>query len=56
LNKQTIQIEVPGAQNPERIRSLLLSTASLEFWETYRITDAGLMEGFLAADQVLAKE
>lgn len=30
-----ILIELPGVKDPQRVRSLLQGTASLEFWETY---------------------
>ncbi|WP_423130418.1 protein translocase subunit SecDF [Gaoshiqia sp. Z1-71] len=30
-----ILVELPGVDNPERVRKLLQGTASLEFWETY---------------------
>ena len=53
LSKLQLHIEIPGAQNPERIRSMVTSTASLEFWDTYRVTDDGFQEAFVAADQLL---
>ncbi|AMM51599.1 preprotein translocase subunit SecD [Rufibacter sp. DG15C] len=31
-----IQIELPGVDNPERVRKLLQGTANLEFWEVWR--------------------
>lgn len=31
-----ILVDLPGVKNPERVRSLLQGTASLEFWETYQ--------------------
>jgi len=30
-----IQVELPGVNDPERVRKLLQGTAKLEFWETY---------------------
>jgi SecD/SecF fusion protein len=30
-----ILVELPGVDNPERVRKLLQATAQLEFWETY---------------------
>lgn len=33
--KGRILIELPGVNNPQRVRELLSGTASLEFWETY---------------------
>ncbi len=32
-----IQIELPGVDNPERVRKLLQGVAKLEFWEVYEI-------------------
>ena len=55
INKQYLRIEIPGAQHPERIRSIVTTTASLEFWETYRITDEGILENFMEADRLLAE-
>ena len=34
-----IQIELPGVDNPERVRKLLQGVAKLEFWETYNFSD-----------------
>ncbi len=33
--KGRIQVDLPGIQEPERVRKLLQGTANLEFWETY---------------------
>ena len=33
--KGRILIELPGQNNPKRVRELLQGTANLEFWETY---------------------
>ncbi len=35
-----IQIELPGVDNPERVRKLLQGVAKLEFWEVYEINEA----------------
>lgn len=51
-----IHVEVPEAQNPERIRSLLVSAAELAFWDTYRITDRGVLDAFYAADNQLQED
>ncbi|HET8860883.1 protein translocase subunit SecDF [Marivirga sp.] len=32
---ERIQIELPGVENPERVRKLLQGVAKLEFWEVY---------------------
>lgn len=34
-----IQIELPGVDNPERVRKLLQGVAKLEFWEVYEINE-----------------
>lgn len=34
-NQGRILVELPGADDPERVRGLLQATAKLEFWETY---------------------
>ncbi len=34
-----IVVEMPGAQNPRRVRKVLQATAQLEFWETYTLND-----------------
>ncbi len=34
-----IQIELPGADNPERVRKLLSGMAKLEFWEVYDLQE-----------------
>ncbi len=36
-NTGRILVELPGVKEPERVRKLLQGTASLEFWETYRV-------------------
>lgn len=53
--RDLIIVELPGITNPERARSFLQSTAKLEFWDVYRISDPGVLEAFLAADEKLGK-
>lgn len=36
-----IQIELPGVDNPERVRKLLQGVAKLEFWEVYELNEIG---------------
>ncbi|WP_114747641.1 protein translocase subunit SecDF [Pleomorphovibrio marinus] len=36
-----IQIELPGVDNPERVRNLLQGVAKLQFWEVAEINDFG---------------
>lgn len=49
-----IQIEVPGADNPQRIRKLLQGVAKLEFWDV--VEPNTLNSSLMAINDVLAKE
>ncbi|MBK8832671.1 MAG: protein translocase subunit SecDF [Saprospiraceae bacterium] len=53
--RDLILVELPGIDNPERARSYLQSTAKLEFWDVYRVSDPGILEAFAAADAKLTK-
>ncbi len=50
-----IQIELPGVDNPERVRKLLQGVAKLEFWEVHEINEIGAsieaIDQFLIAEQ-----
>ena len=46
-----ILIELPGIKDHERLRKLLQSTGSLEFWETYEYTE--LFQGLESANSYL---
>ena len=35
-NSARILVELPGAKDVERVKSLLQSTAQLEFWDTFK--------------------
>lgn len=48
-----IQIEIPGAENPERVRNLLQGVAKLEFWEVVEPYDIPALEGL---NQYLARQ
>jgi len=37
--RDLIIVELPGIRNPERARNFLQTTAELQFWNVYRITD-----------------
>jgi SecD/SecF fusion protein len=54
-----IQIELPGVDNPERVRRLLQGVAKLEFWEVWDISEyaANLQEAnnFLVAEEKARK-
>jgi SecD/SecF fusion protein len=49
-----IQIELPGVNNPERVRKLLQGVAQLRFWEVYEIPE--LSEALQAVDNLLVAE
>jgi SecD/SecF fusion protein len=51
-----IQIEIPGADNPQRVRKLLQGVAHLEFWEIVEPTDAALTRSLTAINALLIKE
>ena len=48
-----IQIEIPGAENPERVRKLLQGVAKLEFWEVAEIQEINALQ---AINQKLSQE
>jgi SecD/SecF fusion protein len=52
-NTGRILVELPGVDNPTRVRRLLQGTAQLEFWETYDNIDA--YKHLTTANDVLAK-
>ncbi|MEZ4885892.1 MAG: protein translocase subunit SecDF [Chitinophagales bacterium] len=47
-----IVVELPGVDDPERIRKLLQATAQLEFWETYALSQ-DLVNRFAEADRIV---
>jgi SecD/SecF fusion protein len=51
--KGRILIELPGQNNPKRVRELLQGTANLEFWETYENSE---IIGFLSQANNLLKD
>ncbi len=48
-----IQIEIPGAENPERVRKLLQGVAKLEFWE---VVESYNLEALQVINDKLAEE
>ena len=52
-NRDIIQVELPGIENPERARHFLEASANLEFWEVYRTTDEPVFKGIVDADNML---
>src|SRR5258705_4321248 len=51
-----IQIEIPGADNPQRVRKLLQGVARLEFWEIVEPYDAQISQSLMAINQFLMKD
>lgn len=51
--RDLILVDLPGIDNPERARKFLEQSAKLEFWETYRITDDGVLQAISDADKRL---
>ena len=54
-NRDLIIVELPGFDNPERAHNLLQATAKLEFYNVYRVSDPGVLDAFLAADNRLER-
>lgn len=52
-SRDVIVVELPGIDNPERARKFLQASAKLEFWDVYRASDPGILEGFTNADKRL---
>jgi len=55
-DKGRIQIEIPGADNPQRVRKLLQGVARLEFWEVVETYDPQLQQSLGAINDLLVKE
>lgn len=53
--RDIILVELPGVDNPQRARTFLQAAAKLEFWNVYRITDAGIQAAFIQANEKLKK-
>lgn len=51
--RDLIIVEMPGLENPQRARNFLEASAKLEFWETYWISDPGVAESFVNANERL---
>lgn len=51
-----IQVEIPGADNPQRVRKLLSGVARLEFWEVIETNDPQLSQAIMAVNQKLLNE
>lgn len=54
IGTERIQVEIPGAENPQRVRKLLQGAARLEFWDV--IEPGSLNASFMAINDLLLKE
>ncbi|MCB0581250.1 MAG: protein translocase subunit SecDF, partial [Phaeodactylibacter sp.] len=54
-SRDLIVVELPGIDNPERARTFLQAAAKLEFWNIFRISDPGIQQAFISANERLAK-
>ncbi len=55
-SRDIILVELPGIDNPERARNFLQASAQLEFWDVYRVSDAGVLSAFTQADALLKRD
>ena len=53
-SRDLILVEMPGVDNPKRMIDLIQAAAQLEFWDTYRFNDPGVIAMFQEADKRLA--
>lgn len=53
-SRDLILVEMPGVDNPKRMRDLIQASAQLEFWDTYRFNDPGVIEMFTESDKKIA--
>ncbi len=51
-----IQVEIPGADNPQRVRKLLSGVARLEFWEVIEYNDPQVSAALISVNQMLLNE
>lgn len=54
IGTERIQVEIPGAENPQRVRKLLQGAARLEFWDVVEANT--LYTSFIAINDLLVKE
>lgn len=52
-NTGRILVELPGVEEPERVRKLLQGSANLEFWPTYELSE--ILNNLIEANSVIAK-
>ncbi len=54
--RDLITVELPGVENRERAIGYLQAAAELEFWNVYNISDPGVVNFFVQANEKLRKE
>jgi SecD/SecF fusion protein len=54
LGTGRIQVEIPGAENPARVRKLLQGVAKLEFWDVIEVSE--IEPALMAINQLLVAE
>ncbi len=52
-NSGRILVELPGVEEPERVRKLLQGSANLEFWPTYELSE--IINNIVEANTIIAK-
>lgn len=52
-SRDLILVELPGIDNPELAREVLVRAAKLESWDTYRLGDNNIQQSLIAADTKL---
>ncbi len=52
--RNQIQVQIPGAENPQRVRKLLSGVARLEFWDVVEL--GAVYDNLLAINDMLVKE
>lgn len=52
-NTGRILVELPGVDEPERVRKLLQGSANLEFWPTYELNE--ILNNLIEANTIIAK-
>ena len=55
-SRDLIVVELPGVDNPARVRSVLSTAAALDFYGVYTNGDNAILEGMIAANTALAPE
>ncbi len=52
--RDLIVVELPDVDNPARAREILQAAANLEFYDIYNVSEAGIAQAFLTANEQLA--